>query len=52
MMVSAFTLYLLAVIAIMSKKKKLAWLFTWAGLLLSAYIVWYHATSTLGINLQ
>lgn len=52
MMVSAFTLYLLALIAIIAKKKKFAWIFIWAGLLLGAYIIWYHATSTIGINLK
>lgn len=52
MMISAFALYLFAMVFILAGKRSLAFIFTALGLLLAAFIVWYHATSSLGINLS
>ncbi len=50
-MIAVFTLYLFALAAMMAHKRKMAiWLII-LGLLLASYIIWYHATSSLGINL-
>ena len=51
MMITVFTFYLFAMIAIVANKRKPALIFTILGLLGAAFLLWYHATNKLGINL-
>ncbi|MFI5333930.1 MAG: DUF5993 family protein [Chlamydiales bacterium] len=51
MMIGVFALYLFSAIAILAKKKKLAWTFAILGILCAALFFWYHITLKLQINL-
>jgi glycerol uptake facilitator-like aquaporin len=51
MMVSVFTVYLIAMILIIAKKRKTSYAVIAIGLLLAAFMLWYHSTNNLGINL-
>ncbi|MBI2743786.1 MAG: hypothetical protein HYX48_07720 [Chlamydiales bacterium] len=51
MMIGVFTLYLLAMAFIVVKKRGVAIFSITAGLLFAILTLWYHATSTLNINL-
>jgi hypothetical protein len=51
MMIGVFTLYLIAMIAMIAKKRPWAISAIWLGLLLAGFLLWFHATDKIGINL-